>query len=127
MYHELVQHVGDLQQDVEVFDCVWVFAKGMFQVVAAVLLCMESHIFNEPSQSSSMIGQFFYRKGIDVEICDPNEVPFFVGCEFDLLKDVEGVPPIGQIIDPGKDFPVAFFPFLFLLSPFSRRLDSSST
>ena len=55
-FHELQDHVGDLQQVVVGFEVFRVDAENVFQVEAAVLLAIESLVLNVPAVSSSFGG-----------------------------------------------------------------------
>lgn len=72
-FHQLHDGVGDLQQAVVGLHDAVVVAVGVFQIVAAVFLCVEALVFNLPSGASSIGGDSDNVVGGDGEVGDPGE------------------------------------------------------
>src|SRR5271166_2634075 len=106
--HQLLDHVGDLQQVVVGFELFRVDAENVFQVEAAVLLAIEALVLNVPAVSSSFRGDVIDGMGVDLEVRDPGERGGFALHRFLAFDGVKppGSPlviPIGQAVDPAVD------------------------
>src|SRR5439155_2792243 len=72
-FHELHDHVGDLQQVVVGFEVFRAGAENVLQVKAAVLLAIEALVLNVPAVSSSFGGDVLDGMSVDLEVRDPGE------------------------------------------------------
>ena len=103
---ELQDHVGDLQEEVEAPEQIFISAVDVFQFISTVLEGIETLVLSLPTISSSLLGNGDDVFRGDQPIGDPGEggLPAVLG--LDALNGVEGVGSalvvdVGQAVDPG--------------------------
>jgi len=113
VFEQLQDQMSDLQQYIEVLDLLIPGAVSMLQIEPAVLLDVESFVFDFPAASAAAVGQSGDVVGADGEVGQPCEELLPVAVLFlalECVKLVGAVLVIGvlQIADPREGLLDAF-------------------